>query len=42
MAALGKGGGGEGAADAAPPQPEPILTCVQCAEEYKESRNAGA
>ena len=25
----------------APKGPEPILTCVQCLAEYKESENAG-
>jgi len=24
-----------------PKEPEPILTCVQCSAEYKESENAG-
>ena len=24
-----------------PPEPEPILTCVQCSAEYEESKNAG-
>ncbi len=24
-----------------PTGPEPILTCVQCQDEYKESENAG-
>ena len=32
--------GGEGI-PGKPKEPEPILTCVQCSAEYKESENAG-
>ena len=40
IAAL-EGGEGVPAAAGKPKEPEPILTCVQCSAEYKESENAG-
>lgn len=33
--------GGEGGEARKPREPEPILTCVQCNADYKESENAG-
>ena len=38
VASLIAGGGGDSGGDTA--VPDPILTCVQCQEEYQESRNA--
>jgi len=34
-------GGEGGGSGSKPKEPEPILTCVQCSAEYKESENAG-